>query len=286
MDNIKEIRKDNTGYHIIHNFIGSEGTLGVITKVSLQVPIKPKSVNVALLAVESFEKVQQLIHMAKKELGEILSAVEFVDEMSINLVKRIHKDTLSQPVEGEHPFYMVIECQGSNKAHDEEKLNQFFAKAIEEEVASDGTLAFDEQQSQYLWKFRELVSESLRKEGYVYKYDISIPLSKMYDIVLDMKERMKVFPEAKVYSFGHLGDDNLHLNVTSPTFNQAIKDRIEPYVYEWTSKHRGSISAEHGIGVLKKKYLSYSQSQVSINVMRALKQTLDPKNIMNPHKVL
>ncbi|KAG2385548.1 hypothetical protein C9374_003363 [Naegleria lovaniensis] len=287
MDNIKEIRKDNTGYHLSHLFIGSEGTLGIITKVSLQVAIKPKSINVALVAVDSFEKVQQLIFMAKKELGEILSAVEFVDKDSMKLVMKHHKDTLgSPPVEGEHPFYMVIETQGSSREHDEEKLNMFFAKALEEGVASDGSLAFDEKQYLYLWKFRELVSESLKKDGYVYKYDISIPLTKMYDIVLDMKERMKIFPQAKVFSFGHLGDENLHLNITSPTFDQNIKDTIEPYVYEWTSKHRGSISSEHGIGMLKKKYLHYSQCDVSINLMKSLKKTLDPKNIMNPHKIL
>ncbi|EFC42905.1 hypothetical protein NAEGRDRAFT_69307 [Naegleria gruberi] len=286
MDSIKEIRKDNTGYHLSHLFVGSEGTLGIITKVALQVPIKPKSVNVALISVESFEKVQELILMAKRELGEILSAVEFVDSDSMKLVMRLNHETLQPPVEGEHPFYLVIETQGSSKEHDEEKLNDFFAKALEEGVATDGSLAFDEKQSQYLWKFRELVSESLKKDGYVYKYDISIPLAKMYDIVLDMKERMKVFPQAKVYSFGHLGDENLHLNIVSPKFEKQIKETIEPYVYEWTSKHRGSISAEHGIGVLKKNYLHYSQTNVALNLMKSIKKTLDPNNIMNPHKVL
>jgi FAD/FMN-containing dehydrogenase len=284
VDTLKSIRKDNTGYHLPHLFIGSEGTLGIITAVSLSVPAKPKAVNVAYLAIDSFDNVQRVFRLAKQRLGEILSAFEFFDQACLDLV--IHHQNVPDPLETRHLFYIVLETHGSNSSHDEEKLNKFFEEVIELDYAQDGTLAFDETSASSLWKMRESISESLRRDGgpRLFKYDISMPLSVMYDIIVDMRERLG--ETARVFGFGHLGDDNLHLNVIIPPNDDKMVDLIEPYVYEWTQKHNGSISAEHGIGLMKKAYLGFSQSEQSIGLMRTIKNAIDPDGIMNPYKVV
>lgn len=284
VDALKNIRKDNTGYHLPHLFIGSEGTLGIITSVSMSVPPKPKSVNVAYLAIDSFENVQKVFRLAKHRLGEILSAFEFFDIACLDLV--IQHQKVTDPLESRHPFYIVLETHGSDATHDEEKLNKFFEEVTSLEYAQDGTLAFDETSAQSLWKMRETISESLRRDGgpRLFKYDISMPLPVMYEIIQDMRKRLG--DTARVFGFGHLGDDNLHLNIIIPEGDDKMLDLIEPFVYEWTQQHKGSISAEHGIGLMKKDYLEYSQTRESISLMKTIKNAIDPNGIMNPYKVV
>jgi FAD/FMN-containing dehydrogenase len=250
----------------------------------MSVPAKPKAVNVAYLAIDNFENVQKVFQLAKHRLGEILSAFEFFDSACCELV--IHHRKVTDPLESKHPFYLVIETHGSNAAHDEEKLNKFFEEVLDLEFAQDGTLAFDETSAKTLWSMRETISESLRNVGQqrLFKYDISMPLPLMYQIILDMRERLG--ETAQVYGFGHLGDDNLHLNIIIPPNDPNMVDLIEPFVYEWTKKHNGSISAEHGIGLMKKAYLGYSQTEQSIGLMRTIKNAIDPDGIMNPYKLV
>jgi len=286
VDALKTIRKDNTGYHLPHLFIGSEGTLGVITKCAVATAIMPKSVNVVFLGVESFEKVQHVFRTAKSLLGEVLSAFEFFDRESMDLVV---KHGLVDPLEQATPFYVLLETHGSNNEHDEQKLEKFFDQVLGAGDAVDGTLAFDETQRAALWRLREGIPESLRREGYVYKFDISIPLPRMYDIVEILRNKfseIETLTGTKVYGFGHLGDDNLHLNFVLPAKNEQVESEIEPFIYEWASSHRGSISAEHGVGTIKKKYLHHSQTPASIELMKLIKRAIDPKNIMNPGKVV
>ncbi|KAL9649175.1 hypothetical protein ABK040_004196 [Willaertia magna] len=308
LNTIKEIRKDNTGYHLSHLFIGSEGTLGIITKVALKIPLKLKANNVMLLGVNSFHQVKEIIQLAKLELGEIISAIEFFDSQCMELVSEsIHHTTIhhttnnntnnnttthnNELFNGEkYNFYMVLETQGSNQIHDEEKLNNFFEKVLSNNLAEDGNLAFDETQALHLWKYRESISENLKRRGHVYKYDISLPLQNMYDIVIEMRNRLNQHFNnntnlVEVYGYGHLADENLHLNITSSKYDEKVKELIEPFIYEYINKCNGSISAEHGIGLLKKDYLKYSQSNVAINLMKSMKKMLDPKNIMNPNKI-
>lgn len=286
VDSLKTIRKDNTGYHLPHLFIGSEGTLGVITRCAIATAILPKSVNVVFLGVESFEKVQHVFRTAKSVLGEVLSAFEFFDRESMDLVV---KHGLVDPLENKTPFYVLLETHGSNNKHDEQKLEAFFDQVLGSGDAVDGTLAFDESQRAALWRLREGIPESLRREGYVYKFDISIPLPKMYDIVQILRDKftgIESLAGTNVYGFGHLGDDNLHLNFVLPAKNELVDREIEPFIYEWASSHRGSISAEHGVGTVKKQYLHHSQTPESIELMKTIKRAIDPNNIMNPGKIV
>lgn len=207
LSNLKPVRKDNTGYHLNQLFVGSEGTLGVITAVCMQVPIKPRATNVVLLGLKDYSKVQQVYTSAKQHLGEILSAFEFFDVDCLHLVLKHVKHAVN-PLQTEYPFYVLLETHGSVAEHDEAKLNAFFEQVIGKEIAVDGTLGFDEAKSKALWILREAISESLKKEGIaLYKYDISIPLPVMYKMVEDTRVQLQHYNgKAKVYAFGHLGD--------------------------------------------------------------------------------
>ncbi|KAK3269045.1 D-2-hydroxyglutarate dehydrogenase, mitochondrial [Cymbomonas tetramitiformis] len=155
---------------------------------------------------------------------------------------------------------------------------------MEEELIENGIIAQDEAQAQSIWHLREGVTEALGRAGAVYKYDLSMPVSTMYTLVEDM--RVRLGDKGHVVGYGHLGDGNLHLNISCPTYTPEVEAMIEPFVYEWTSEQRGSISAEHGIGSMKAECLAYSKSKPAIDLMKQIKKSMDPNGIMNPYKVL
>ncbi|TXG59732.1 hypothetical protein EZV62_014305 [Acer yangbiense] len=284
IDMLGTLRKDNTGYDLKHLFIGSEGSLGIVTKVSILTPPKLSSVNLAFLACEDYFSCQKLLVEAKRRLGDILSAFEFLDNQSMDLVLN-HLEGARNPLPSSmHNFYVLIETTGSDESYDKEKLEAFLLSSMEGGLISDGVLAQDINQASSFWRIREGVPEALMKAGAVYKYDLSIPVEKMYDLVDEMRIRMG--QTAKVIAYGHLGDSNLHLNISAPQYDDKILAQIEPYVYEWTSEHKGSISAEHGLGLMKANKIFYSKSPETVQVMGSIKKLLDPNGILNPYKVL
>ncbi|KAI3451006.1 hypothetical protein Pfo_007671 [Paulownia fortunei] len=284
LDMLGTLRKDNTGYDLKHLFIGSEGSLGIVTKVSILTPPKLSSVNLAFLACEDYTSCQKLLSEAKRKLGEVLSAFEFLDINAMDLVLK-HLDGLRHPLpSSEHNFYILIETTGSTESHDKEKLEAFLLQSMESGLLKDGALAQDVNQASSFWRIREGIPEALMKAGAVYKYDLSLPPEKMYDLVEEMRGRLGT--AANVVAYGHLGDGNLHLNISTRQYNNSILSKIEPFVYEWTSKQRGSISAEHGLGLMKANKIYYSKSAETVQLMAAIKKLLDPNGILNPYKVL
>ncbi|XP_069474228.1 D-2-hydroxyglutarate dehydrogenase, mitochondrial isoform X1 [Ambystoma mexicanum] len=279
---LTSLKKDNTGYDLKQLFIGSEGTLGIITAVSILCPRKPASVKVAFMGCQSFACVLETFSLSKSELGEILSAFEFFDSDCMKLVQE-HLQ-LHNPITGS-PFYLLIETSGSNTAHDEEKLNHFLEKVLALRLVTDGTVATNDKKIKTLWALRERITEALNHDGYVYKYDISLPVDQLYQLVMDIRARLGMHAK-NVVGYGHLGDGNLHLNVTSPAYDHALLSSIEPFVYQWTEKHCGSISAEHGLGFKKRQHIHYSKTENAVLLMHRLKSLLDPKGILNPYKVL
>ncbi|XP_038273123.1 D-2-hydroxyglutarate dehydrogenase, mitochondrial isoform X2 [Dermochelys coriacea] len=279
---LASLRKDNTGYDLKQLFIGSEGTLGVITAVSILCPRKPKSVNLAFLGCQSFSQVLETFTTCKGMLGEILSAYEFMDDKCMKLVESHLK--LSKPVTGS-PFYILIETSGSNSAHDEEKLNNFLERVMVSGLVTDGTVATEDKKIKILWSLRERITEALTHDGCVYKYDISLPVERLYDLVIDTRARLGKTAK-NVVGYGHLGDGNLHLNITAESYSHSLLDAIEPFVYKWTAQYNGSISAEHGLGFKKKHYIQYSKPQEAVLLMQQIKAILDPKGILNPYKTL
>ena len=288
MDDLTQLRKNNTGYDLKQLFIGSEGTIGIIAKISIQCPQRPKATNVAYLGLESFDKVQQAFRDCKNQLSEILSAFELMDEQSQDIVHKVTQK--KRPLDHKYPFYCLIETSGSDAERDSERLENFIADALERETVSDGVVAENETRKQTLWSWREGVPECLGHWGGVYKYDVSIPLSQLYSLVEDTRFRLRSLdllgeggqkPVVDVVGYGHMGDSNLHLNVATRAFDKDIEKALEPFVYEWIAKRNGSISAEHGLGLAKKDFIGYSRSQTMIQLMKQIKRELDPVKPLN-----
>ncbi|GKV41553.1 hypothetical protein SLEP1_g49066 [Rubroshorea leprosula] len=270
LDMLNSLRKNNTGYDLKHLFIGSEGSLGIVTKVSILTPPKLSSVNLAFLACKDFFSCQRLLQEAKRKLGEILSVFEFLDIEAMDLALN-HLEGARNPLPPSiHNFYVLIETTGSNESYDKEKLEAFLLSSMEGGLISDGVVAQDINQASSFWRIREGLPEALNKAGVNYNYDLSLPVEKMYNLVEDMRARLGGL--ARVVAYGHLGDANLHLDISAPKYDDKILAQIEPYVYEWTSKHRGSISAEHGLGLMKANKIFYSKSPETVQLMTSIKK--------------
>jgi len=294
IENLSRLRKDSTGYDIKQLFIGAEGTLGIVTNVAISTPRKPKAVNAVFLSTNSWENLQMIYKTAKEQLQEIISAFEFFDEDAYDLVKK-HMQ-LKVPLNQENKFYILIETHGSNKEHDNAKLHSFLDAIKESKVAEEGYVSKDDKQTRSFWIIRESVPVACSKSGAVFKYDLSIPLAQIYDVAIDMRKRLM---DANVYrpgdetseiinvaAYGHIGDGNIHINISCKSYSEEVTNLIEPYVYEWTREHNGVISGEHGLGLMKGPFLGYSKSGVMIDIMHNIKNMLDPNNIMNPYKYL
>ncbi|XP_034947769.1 D-2-hydroxyglutarate dehydrogenase, mitochondrial [Chelonus insularis] len=284
IDCINTLKKDNTGYHLKNLFIGSEGTLGIITKVSISCPTRPKVQNVAFLGLKNFDNVLNTFVLAKKELAEILSACEMMDFNSMGISTDLLK--LQRPLTTEHKFYMLIETSGSNSSHDEEKLTTFIEKAMSQKFIDDGTLSSDPTKMKHMWSVRERLGEGCLLDGYCFKYDVSLPLPCFYKLIETLHDRLDLSRVVRISGFGHLGDENLHVVVATPEYDSEIEAQLEPFLFEYVSQQHGSVSAEHGIGFKKTKYLSYSKDASAIELMKQLKKTMDPNGILNPYKVL
>ncbi|XP_042494676.1 D-2-hydroxyglutarate dehydrogenase, mitochondrial [Macadamia integrifolia] len=284
LDMLGTLRKDNTGYDLKQLFIGSEGSLGIVTKVSILTPPKLSSVNLAFLACKDYYSCQKLLVEARRKLGEVLSAFEFLDNQSMDLALT-HLEGVRNPLPSSmYDFYVLIETTGSDESYNKEKLEAFLLGSMEGGLISDGVVAQDINQASSIWRIREGVPEALVRAGAVYKYDLSLPVEDMYSLVEEM--RLRLGQSAKVLGYGHLGDGNLHLNISVPEYDDAVFAQIEPFVYEWTSKCRGSISAEHGLGLMKAYAIHYSKPPETVKLMASIKKLLDPSGILNPYKVL
>ena len=311
VDTLNGLRKDNTGYDIKQLFIGAEGTLGLITAASMlcvrrrcqnesrgrEGPARlteaglprrrcaplPRARHVTFLSCGSFPDVLATFVAAKRELGEVLSAFEFLDRAALELTLDTLDHTRNPLADTAAPFYLVLETSGSHREHDREKLEAFLAARLEAGTLLDGAIAQDGAQARAFWGLREGVTEALSRFP-VYKYDLSIPVDCMYELVEEMRARLG--GAALTVGYGHVGDGNLHLNISAKEYSDELFRQIEPFVYEWTAARDGSISAEHGLGSMKAGYIGYTKSPEAVAMMRTIKRSLDPKGILNPYKTV
>ncbi|KPM11447.1 d-2-hydroxyglutarate dehydrogenase, mitochondrial-like protein [Sarcoptes scabiei] len=285
LDLMSTVRKDNTGYHLRHLFIGSEGTLGIMTKVSLLCPREYRHKKIFLIALESFNKLVQLFQVVQEEFAENLSLFEMMDESSMNCVLEHLSQTKSPPFRDSYPFYSLFELTSNDDKSLENRIENFLEKTLKQSIIADGTYSGDNEKKKFdeLKSFRELIPSNLTKDGHVYKYDVSLPLKVYYELVEEIRRRLSRTPYKRICGYGHIADGNLHLNITSEKFQKEILEIIEPFLYEFVAKYRGSISAEHGIGVKKKSFLHYSKTPEAIELMREIKNMIDPKTILNPN---
>ncbi|GAB6022577.1 D-2-hydroxyglutarate dehydrogenase, mitochondrial [Chamberlinius hualienensis] len=286
LDCLSVLRKDNTGFDVKQLFIGSEGTLGIITKVAILGVCRPTSSAVAFMATNSFENVLKLKVKAGEMLGEILSAFEFMDQESLMCTQKAFQlKTPLDPITN-HDFYVLLEASGSNQTHDDEKLHKLVETSLDSGLIEDAGIYSLPSQIKAIWNVRDHISMAPLKNGHVFKYDISLPHACLYDLVPLLRSRLQGSSSYKCMGFGHIGDGNIHVNVFGPEFSAEIQNLVEPYIFNWISQNKGSISAEHGLGIQKNNYIHFSKSPSAVNVMKALKKQFDPNLILNPYKVL
>jgi glycolate oxidase subunit GlcD len=283
-----EILKNNTGYDLKHLFIGSEGTLGIITETVVKLTKPPKDIRVVFLAVPEYKNILE-IFKETHNFSLPLLAFEFLTDYCLEKVKE-HLG-VADPFPTASKYYVLMEYE-IGEATDEEKLFTILEAITEKELITDGSIAQNSRQNQTFWKYREGISESLSLAHTVHKNDISLPLRNMEAFLEDMQSLLDAkYSGFEIALFGHIGDGNLHLNIVKPKdlsdadFFQKCKG-VDPEMFALIQKHKGSISAEHGIGLLKKDYLGFSRSPEEIAAMKAIKLVFDPKSIMNPGKVL
>lgn len=280
------LSKNNAGYDFRHLFVGSEGTLGFITEVTLKLTQPPKALAVMLLAVSSLQDVTQTFAQARAALP--LTAFEFFSEKALKHV--LNRGFLRRPFDDESPYYALLEYEQTSEDSEELALN-LFEQLLENGIASDGVLSQNEQQAKDLWRLREDISESITPRT-PYKNDIAVRISQIPDFVDELDALLlREYPDFEVVWFGHIGDGNLHINILRPEdwpiqdFKAAC-ERVNDLVFSLLAKYRGSMSAEHGVGFLKRPYLSVTRSAAEIELMRGLKRVFDPSGILNPNKML
>ena len=264
LSDLKALRKDNTGLNLKQIFIGSEGLLGVITRVALLLAPKPASVQTSFLSVRSYDDVVKLLGLAKDHLGEIMSAYEFIDRETFQIILKHTPRTLN-PFDTNFDFYVLVETSGSNQQHDSEKMESFLQAAYDKGIVLDGSIAQNQSQADNFWRIRENGAVATRKEAKdIFKFDFSMRIPEMYEFVLACKERVGSL--GRVMGYGHVGDGNLHMTVITEN-GKEVEKILYPYLYEEVCRRKGSISAEHGIGLFKQGLIGYSKDQATIEYM-------------------
>jgi FAD/FMN-containing dehydrogenase len=276
------LEKNNTGIDLRQLFIGSEGTLGIITEATLKLAPVPKKLDVFLFAVEDLAAVLRLFRKVRSNKIPLSAYEFFTDKCLARLLK--HR-TARAPFERSYSHYVLVEVDGG------EDLDGFLASLFEEGLVADGVMAQHGGEAKQLWTLREGISESLSATGLPHKNDIALPIAELESFVAAFEAGMaERYPGWEICLFGHIGDGNLHVNIMKPdSMNKsdflAKTHEADALLFDLVKAHHGSISAEHGVGLLKRDFLSYSRTPAEIALMRATKAAFDPKGILNPGKV-
>ena len=291
-DGLSSLRKDNTGYDLKQLFIGAEGTLGIITAAVLKLFPRPGSVETAFVAVRDPAAAIELLARTRAGTGDSITAFELISRQALGMVLK-HIPGTTDPLTDRHSWYVLIEASsGDTGGSLRGALEAVLADAAEAGLVKDATLAASGEQAKALWRLRDSITESQKPEGGSIKHDVSVPVSKVPEFIARASAACETaLPGIRIVAFGHAGDGNIHFNLSQPTG----ADRAQ-YLARWEEFNRivhdivaalgGSISAEHGIGRLKREELVHYKPAVAIDLMRMLKRTLDPKDIMNPGKVV
>jgi len=291
LNNLNKLKKDNTGYDLKNLFIGAEGTLGIITAAVLKLVPRPRSVETAYAGVPSVQAAVDLLGMATERLSGGVTSFEAMIRDGIEAVVKFDaksRDPLSSP----HPWYVLIEVSSQQRTGLREALEELLAAGHEKGLVQDATIAESLEQAKAFWRIRELFGEVQRHIGASIKHDISVPIAAIPAFIAEADAAVtKFIPGSKTLPFGHVGDGNIHYNVMQPP-GMDKKDflarwhEVNQVVFAVVKKYAGSISAEHGVGVIKRDILQDYKDPVALDLMRGLKHLLDPNGILNPGKVL
>jgi FAD/FMN-containing dehydrogenase len=291
LHNLNKLKKDNTGYDLNNLFVGAEGTLGVITAAVLRLIPRPRAVETAFLGVPSPETALDLLGLATERTAGCVTSFELMLRLGVELVLR-HGAGCRDPLPQPHPWYVLVEVSSQARTGLRTALEELLAEGFERGLINDATIANSLDQTQMLWRIRELFGEVQRYEGGSIKHDISVPVAAVPAFIRDANAALHhLIAGARPLPFGHLGDGNIHYNVMQPAGADRGAflrrwDEVNTAVFAVVAKYGGSVSAEHGIGVLKRDLLPKVKDPVALDLMRTLKGALDPKGILNPGKVL
>jgi FAD/FMN-containing dehydrogenase len=283
---MNQLIKNNTGYDLRQLFIGSEGTLGVITRLVLRLREKPSTSNVAVAGLSSFDNVAGFLKHMDRSLGGTLSAFEVMWQGFYKLVTTAPAKG-RPPISQEYPFYVLVESQGADREADTRRFSGALESALEQALIVDAAISQSDADCRAFWSLRDDV-EQVTHGGLPIVFDISLPIAEMDNFANNLRAALeREIGQHRLWIFGHVGDGNLHVIVqVKPEDYRAFRPKIEALVYAPLGAFRGSVSAEHGIGLEKRPYLNVSRSESEIALMRTLKAALDPKGILNPGKIL
>jgi FAD/FMN-containing dehydrogenase len=291
LNDLNKLKKDNTGYDLKNLFIGAEGTLGVITAAVLRLVPRPRSVETAFAGVASAEAALELLGIAQERSGGDVTSFEIMTRAGIELVLR-HAQGCRDPLASPHAWYVLMELSSQQREGLRALLEAVLAEGMERGLVLDATIAESIEQGKAFWRVREMFGEVQRYAGGSIKHDISVPVAAVPAFIREADAAVTaLIPGARPLPFGHLGDGNIHYNVNQPVGadkDEFLKrwDEVNAAVFAVVKKYGGSISAEHGVGVMKRDLLPSVKDPVALDLMRSLKRMLDPKGILNPGKVL
>ncbi|WP_114636837.1 FAD-binding oxidoreductase [Polynucleobacter necessarius] len=292
-DGMKDLRKDNTGYDLRDLFVGSEGTLGIITAAVMKLYPLPISQWTTLVATDNIASTIALLNLFQKRATSLLTGFEMMTQESLDLNEK-HFPQMANPLQGNLPYTVLIELSDhESETHVRQLLETILEEAFEAQLISDAVIASNLSQANTFWQMREHITLAQAEEGANLKHDITIPLSFLDSFISETDQLMRErFPGVRIINFGHLGDGNLHYNIAPPLgidprfFNETNEKPIRELVYGQVERCKGSISAEHGVGQLKLDGLRAHKGEVAHELMKTLKRALDPQNILNPNKVV
>ena len=289
---LKGLRKDNSGYDLKHLFVGSEGTLGIITAAVLKLFPKPHAKTTAFIACATARSALDAFARLRQGAGDTLTAFELLPRFAIDIVMK-HGRGAVRPLAGDHAWYALVELSSPDREADlQGRLETVLGDAIEGGLVEDATIGASEAQNQALWHLREALSEAQGAEGGSIKHDVSVPVSRVADFIETASAACEAaMPGVRVLPFGHVGDGNIHFNLAQPLGMDRAAflgewERFNRIVHDIVASMNGSIAAEHGIGLIKRDELTRYKDPVALELMRTLKQALDPANILNPGKVV
>jgi FAD/FMN-containing dehydrogenase len=281
LSSLNHLIKNNAGYDLKQLFVGTEGTLGIVTRAVLKLKPKPTAQSVAVLAADSFESLPRLLRRLDTDLGGAMSAFEVMWEDFYNLVTTPPAQGTA-PIAHGHPYYILVEALGADEGL-ADRFESSLSAALESGDAADAVIAKSQTERNRIWALRDDVGQVMRRAP-VFTFDVSLKLSAMESYVATVRGRLSArWPNSSCVVFGHLGDGNLHVIVG--VNDKGARHDVEQIVYDALKPSQGSISAEHGIGLEKREYLSWTRNDSEIAVMRTLKRALDPENILNPGKI-
>ncbi len=291
LNNLNKLKKDNTGYDLKNLFIGAEGTLGVITAAVLRMVPRPRSVEAAFVGLPSVEAALELLGIATERTAGAVTSFEIMTRRGVELVLQ-HASGTRNPLAAPHPWYALVELSSQQSTGLRDVIEDVLAQGMERGLVRDAAIAGSIEQGTAFWRIRDMFGEVQRYAGGSIKHDVSVPVAAVPAFIREADAAVTALvPGARPLPFGHLGDGNIHYNVTQPEGadkDEYLKrwDEVNAVVFAVVKKYGGSISAEHGVGVIKRDLLPTVKDPVALELMRDIKRLLDPRGILNPGKVL